>query len=184
MYNQYNLEATGLFETLQTFKEFLHAEKISKGTARSYLSDIRHFFSWLKEFSEHHRTEIWKLDFAGLLSQVNENLLEAYKKSLLANNVPAKTVNRRFSSLRRFGSFCQAQNIISLNPFDTLRNISSEQETGQKKSPLAGFHLFLWQNKASKSTIKNYLNDVRQFLEWQEREKTNNQNPVTNSIVN
>jgi site-specific recombinase XerD len=181
MYNSYNPEASNHGSSLVSFKHYLIAEKISKGSIRSYLSDVRHFFAWLKEFLEKNQVALTMKQPASpsggldneivtLLNYVNSKLLEAYQACQLDNNVPIRTINRRFSSLRKFGNFCQSQNWINLNPFDSLRNISqSDKSRLEERYRLKEFRLYLWQNKASQSTIKNYLNDIRQFIEWSEK---------------
>lgn len=206
MYNQYNLEGNIFDNLLAPYKEFLRAENISKGSARSYLSDARHFLNWLVDFlKENHRfsqiTEYLpagrqgfsqirvnpqftlseemhqkvRLEAEGisenqsivLLKHVNEKVLNDYKVYLISNNVPLKTINRRFSSLRRFGAFCQSQQWLVKNSFDTLRNISKEQSFPEDKYHLGEFKVSLWQKNSSKSTLKNYLNDIKQFIEWE-----------------
>ena len=174
MYNSYNPEANTYDSSLISFKDYLVAEKISKGSVRSYLSDIRHFFNWLSSFlNENHVFPTMKQsnnEAITLLNYVNPKLLATYQAYQLDNNVPIGTINRRFSSLRKFGNFCQAQNWISMNAFDSLRNISQDNENqSESRYRLKEFRLFLWQNQASQSTIKNYLSDIRQFIEWSEK---------------
>jgi len=199
MYNSYNLEATSFNSLISIFKRYLVAEKISKGSVRSYLSDLRHFLGWLILFLKANnvldvRSEKWEAgnevgsekiiksnlspqypashfnlptsDFLSLLKHVTPRVLEDYKIYLTSNNVPLKTINRRFSSLRRFGEFCLAQNWITENHFDTLRNISLNQPFPENEFHLGEFKNELWKKGSTKLTIKNYLNDVRQFLKW------------------
>jgi len=175
MYNLYNLKANLSQQTsnesvdnlLILFKKFLVAEKISSGSIRSYLSDVRHFLGWLVLFLQ--ANHILKEAEMNLLPYVNPKVLESYKNYLTGNNVPLKTANRRFSALRKFGDFCLSQNWLSLNTFDTLRTISQEVPFPEEKWHLGEFRVGLWKNNASKSTIKNYLNDVKQFIGWAER---------------
>lgn len=179
MYNPYNFEANSRIkdfdETIGKFKLYLNTENISKGSARSYLSDSRHFLGWLVSFLlEKHLIDINSQNpgVKSLLEFVNEKLLEAYKNYQLEINVPVKTINRRFSSLRKFGSFCQIRLDLKKSKFDTLRNISREEETPKTNYLFDEFRLELWKNKAGKTTIKNYLSDVKQFISWCEKEKT------------
>lgn len=201
MYNQYNPEAINtpqniLENTVKIFKSFLDSEEISKGSIRSYVSDLRHFLGWLFFFLETNHIKIQGVDEkwevgrevgnggnprltshphpVALLKHVNQKVLEAYKDYLVNNNVPTKTINRRFSSLRRFGLFCQSQNWspstpLGMNPFETLRNISSNLPFPEDKCHLAEFRGELWKKGASKSTIKNYLADIKQFILYQEK---------------
>ncbi|RJR24642.1 hypothetical protein C4578_02515 [Candidatus Microgenomates bacterium] len=178
MYNPYNFEANSKIkdfdEIIGKFKLYLNTENISKGSIRSYLSDARHFLGWLVSFLEENHIIVpksQKLNAESLLGFVNERLLEAYKDYQLGINVPVKTINRRFSALRKFGTFCQVRLDLKVNMFDTLRNISKEEKIPKVDYRVEDFRLELWKNKASKTTIKNYLNDVKQFVSWCETEK-------------
>jgi site-specific recombinase XerD len=172
MYNSYNLEAANGESLLKLFKNFLYAEKISKGSVRSYLSDIRFFLCWFETFlKENH---LLTIDFLQSLSLITPKVLESYKASLLTQQTPLSTINRRFSSLRKFGNFCQSQGLLiypeqdrGMSPFDALRNISEDdKKLSEQRYRLKEFRLYLWQNQASQSTIKNYLSDIRQFIQW------------------
>ncbi len=180
MYNQYNLEANGssldFNHFLQTFRSFLTSEDISKGSVRSYVSDVRQFLNWLVSFLTSNRVvspamKQFSNETIVLLRLVNQKVLEAYKDNQVTNNVPLKTINRRFSALRRFGSFCQSQNWLSSNLFDTLRNVSFNPSFQEDKHHLEEFRIELWKNDASKATIKNYLNDAKQFIGWMDSGK-------------
>ncbi len=162
MYNPYNPEAdTSL--TIKLFKNFLLTQRISKGSVRSYLSDVRHFLNWLEKFlGKNHVTVA-----VTLLNLVNQKLLETFCDQELANNTPVKTLNRRFSSLRKFGQFLETQGYP--NNFDTLRTISPSQPFPENEHHLKEFRVFLWQKGSSKVTIKNYLNDTKQFLLWKSK---------------
>lgn len=184
MYNQYNLEATTFDSLISIFKKYLIAEKISSGSTRSYLSDVRHFLGWLILFLKSNKITVGSfgevgeigeirgnkgkemLETINLLKFVNERVLNAYKTYLTSNNVPLKTINRRFSSLRRFGEFCKSQNWTSQNYFDTLRNISLNQPFPESEYHLGEFRTELWKRGLTKISLKNYLADVKQFLAW------------------
>lgn len=207
MYNQYNLEATTFDYLTSIFKKYLVAEKISSGSTRSYLSDVRHFLGWLSFFLQSNHIDSKLKDFRGsleevrrkgeledfrgevkeirgkleddkeilevigILKHVNERVLKDYKTYLTSNNVPLKTINRRFSSLRRFGEFCKDQNWIPsaplrMSPFDTLRNISLNQPFPESEYHLGEFRTELWRKGLTKISLKNYLSDVKQFLAW------------------
>lgn len=181
MYNQYNLEAklyssvsSFISETLKNFRSFLNAEEISKGSVRSYLSDVHHFLNWLENFLRNNHLLGFTNsppDFNVLLGHINQKVLEAYKGYQISNNTPVKTINRRFSSLRRFGEFCKSQNWCTSNPFETLRNISIVHPFPEDRYHLTEFRTELWKNGASKLTTKNYLNDIKQFIQWTDSSK-------------
>ena len=182
MYNSYNLKANDtslisseIINIIFDFKKYLLLQKISSGSLRSYLSDVRFFLNWLFNFLkekhidltvEKNLTSTLNLP-PSVLSFINEPVVEAYKNFLIKSNTPLKTINRRFSSLRKFGIFCQSQKWCSLLVFDTLKNIPAEEKPFPEDSyHLEEFRINLWKDRASKATIKNYLNDVKQFLVW------------------
>lgn len=187
MYNVYNPKANSssivsydIEEIIGKFKSFLLLEKISPGSLRSYLSDVRHFLSWLVFFlkSNFGLTQISDrftrisenqsvIRENQILRFVNEKVLTAYKTFQTSNNTPQKTINRRFSSLRKFGAFSQDQGWLKENTFDTLKNIPEvEKPFPESEHHLEEFKVHLWKNNLSKATLKNYLNDIKQFLSW------------------
>lgn len=187
MYNVYNPKANSssivsydIEEIIGKFKSFLLLEKISPGSLRSYLSDVRHFLSWLVFFlkSNFGLTQISDrftrisenqsvIRENQILRFVNEKVINDYKIYLTSNNVPLKTINRRFSSLRKFGAFSQDQGWLKENAFDTLKNIPEEEKPfPESEHHLEEFKVHLWKNNLSKATLKNYLNDIKQFLSW------------------
>ena len=206
MYNSYNFKANDtslisseIINIIFEFKKYLLLQKISSGSLRSYLSDVRFFLNWLFNFLKEKHIDLTvddrklkigienrnlkienltsKFDLQPLpstfnlppsvLSFINEPVVEAYKNFLIKSNTPLKTINRRFSSLRKFGIFCQSQKWCSLLVFDRLKNIPAEEKPFPEDSyHLEEFRINLWKDRASKATIKNYLNDVKQFLVW------------------
>lgn len=102
-YNLYNLEPQ--------FREFLIAENISPISLKNYLSDLRYFFGWMSSKSLK-------------IESIDKKLVEEYRKYLLDNNLPHKTVNRRLSTLRKFCSFCISQGWMKENPAKKIGNIT------------------------------------------------------------
>jgi hypothetical protein len=103
-YNLYNLEPQ--------FREFLIAENISPISLKNYLSDLRYFFGWMSSKSLN-------------VEAIDKELVEDYRKYLLDNNLPHKTVNRRLSTLRKFCSFCISQGWMDENPAKKIANITN-----------------------------------------------------------
>lgn len=178
MYNLYNLEANHYPESLViSFRKYLVAERVSKGTVRSYVSDVRYFFNWLISFFESNH--VFEANYSSpsessaLFSLINQKVLSAYGQALRNNQVPLKTINRRFSALRKLGSFCVSQSIIAENIFESLKTLS---QSSSSSLPEYDYHLEefkseLWKNGASKITVKNYLGDVKQYLAWSEKQQ-------------
>jgi len=85
----------------------------------------------------------------------------------LSANTPATTstatINRRLSSLRRFGDFLQTTNKLNNNP--TQANSSIIQQPNLKQI-IDKYQQHLKQQNLSPITIKNYLSDLKIYLLW------------------
>jgi site-specific recombinase XerD len=151
-YNFYNFEAS--------FKKFLLAENVSPITLKNYLSDLRHFLGWmilkLKAQNKKNFENLSPLEF---LNQIDESLVEEYKNYLVVNAIPAKTINRRLSTLRKFFSFCISQGWLKENPAKKIQNLKFEID-----SIISSFALSLEKENLDQKTIKSYLEVVQEFL--------------------
>jgi site-specific recombinase XerD len=151
-YNFYNFEAS--------FKKFLLAENVSPITLKNYLSDLRHFLGWtilkLKVQNKKNFENLSPLEF---LNQIDESLVEEYKNYLVVNSIPAKTINRRLSTLRKFFSFCISQGWLKENPAKKIQNLKLKID-----SIISSFALSLEKENLDQKTIKSYLEVVQQFL--------------------
>jgi len=167
MYNLYNLEAKEQVENfLNSFKNFLVTEKAAYITQRSYLSDVRFFFNWFFSISQNKLNPASKFDLPTLLKKIDPGVLSAYNFYLIENKIPLKSINRKFSALRKLGSFCLIQNYFSENIFENLKTLSDRPLFPEHKCHLGQFKDQLAKNNLSKITIKNYLVDAKQFLDW------------------
>lgn len=116
-YNLYNIEPK--------FKNFLRAGNISADTLKNYLSDIRHFTGWLSANS--------KPDIKPLSESLSQSTVEGYKEYLKSNSVPAITINRRLSSLRKFFDFLIDEAMISINTARLVHNIQKAPKVNEIK---------------------------------------------------
>ncbi|MGB9707503.1 MAG: tyrosine-type recombinase/integrase [Microgenomates group bacterium] len=172
-YNLYNFEAS--------FKKFLLAGNVKPVTVKNYLSDLRHFMGWLifKLKTKNQKLKIDE-DPVEFLAFITPELIENYKNYLIENKIPLKTTNRRLSTLRKFFSFCINQGWLKENPAKKISNVrlfdwpifkknqlSANQEkitNPNAKKILNQFHQDLLKENLDEKTIKNYLNDVKEFL--------------------
>jgi len=190
-YNLYNLEAlfkkyllAGNRRPRTVFRSgsgFLtKSNALSPITIKNYLSDLRHFLGWLTFYLRSHPEKaktVRKIpetsktkDIRNLevdLTAITPNLIQNYKSYLSQNNVPIKTANRRLSTLRKFCSFCISQGWMKENPAKKILNQKISltlQKSQRNKQTLNKFSRDLYQSGLSKTTIKNYLSDVQEFL--------------------
>lgn len=155
-YNSYNFELE--------FKNYLLSNGHGSVTVKNYLVDFRHFWGWLelKLKSKFSNFVIDRLSPSLISSIITVEALQQYKHYLFSNKIPQKTINRRLSSLRKFCSFCVSQNWLKENPAKKIANIQPDKKP---EHILIEFKNSLLQERMSNLTIKNYLADIKEFLE-------------------
>ncbi len=152
-----------------SFAEFLISRKHAVKTQKNYCSDIRHFFSWVTLTIQSQNLDIPQ-SHTQFLQTITPDMMAKYKHFLLANHIPAATINRRFSTIRLFCEFAHMHGWRRDNPATILTNVPLEPKANDDLSQLiAHFRSDLAREGASKVTIKNYTSDVNQFLRWIEQ---------------
>jgi len=157
------------------FKDYLVSQGISYSSLKYYLSDLNHFFGWF----------IFRLRSLGIYTDSAEECLPYisskigvdYLDFLTTNKNSVKTINRRLSTLRHLSRFL-VENLY--NEFDFMAGIQNItlSAASNLNSILAGFQKHLESQNASKNTIKNYLSDIRHFINWV---ASNYQSAITNN---
>ncbi|MBI2613461.1 MAG: site-specific integrase [Candidatus Levybacteria bacterium] len=141
---------------LQQFLNFLINQKDtpSLSTFKNYKADIGQFINWFeKEFNSPFDP-----------SKVNLVILDQYKK---ARSLSPSSMERHFSSLRKFFKLLQTNKIISQDPLEK-RTVSAEALAEADPWMLRNFKSYLYEYKKSNLTIKNYINDIKSFFVWLE----------------
>ena len=154
-YNLCNLEAS--------FKQFLLAGNknlvLHTNTVKNYLSDLRHFIGWSQLLASN-------IPMNQILST---STIISYKEYLMKNNVPAKTINRRLSTLRKFCTFCISQGWITENPAKKIRNfgVTAKPQIDHLPDPadiLNQFKLHLIGKQMDQNTITSYMETLEQIM--------------------
>lgn len=153
---------------MNDFINYLTNLSLSKKSLKNYKSDIGHFTGWIILKARSFGSYIESLEES--FPFLNSKIAEDYKKYMLENNVPAKTINRRLSTLRHLARHLIASQIVDFDFTQDLQNISQpeKQTAGSASAYLINFRTYLEHQKISKNTVKNYTSDVRQFLSWLE----------------
>jgi site-specific recombinase XerD len=140
-------------DLLERFKTYLREKDKSDLTIKNYVSDVRRFIGWFENIS-HASFDI---------HSVNTQHIDQYRQSLSSSLYKASEKRHR-SSLNQFFLFLADRNILASKDI----NIYQSKPETQTYSFLGlnDFKSFLYEQKASGLTIKNYLADVRQFSEW------------------
>lgn len=150
----------------ELFRHYLKSQKISSVTVKNYVADINNFFNWLAT-----KTGI-RHQVAGktILKLLTKETVEEYKTSLVTEEAPFSTINRRLSALRKFGQFSLDQGWLTKNEIFQVANLRSPAVDLQSPNEkvIVKFKKHLEKEEASPVTIKNYLSDLRHFLAWLE----------------
>ncbi len=151
---------------LNHFESYLASIGSSVRTQKNYRSDLFHLFTWISsETSLISHTKIAEPEH--IISLLTPSLLHQYRQSLIDSNTPKATINRRLSSIRMFCEYCKQYGLMSDNPAKSLSNVPDRLlEEDYQKILLKEFEKNLLSEGASKKTISNYVNDVKQFLFW------------------
>lgn len=140
---------------IDQFKQFLLSKDASRITVKNYLSDVNRFMKWFEE----------KYDQDFDPQEVSMNTFEQLKSDNLTK-YSAASVDRMLSSLRKFFKFLKLEGYISHSPFEQA---ASSQQPSADPWHIRDFKNHLYVFNASHLTIKNYIIDVKQFLNWAEQ---------------
>ena len=155
-------------QLISDFLGHLKSTGLSDNSIRFYKSDISHFAGWIT--LKVRSLGIFTEDLTDVIPFLKASMAPEYKKHLSQNNEAAKTINRRLSTLRRFSDFLVSKEILSFDFAKDLDNISLALSSPKLPSSLVEeFKKHLEENKASRNTVKNYIADVRHFLNWIEK---------------
>jgi len=124
------------------FRSWLASKKYSSSTIRNYLSDINAYFDFVKN-----------------LNPFSPDTVSLYLKKIDKDS----NYSRYLSSLSKLFQFAIDQKIISINPLKKARQV----KTPTPDDIIVDYQTFLTKKHFSPATIKNYLNDIQQFIDWQ-----------------
>lgn len=134
---------------LLPFKSWLQARHYQPATIRNYLVDIRKYLSSVSSANPFSPSSL-----SQFLSQLTGSLNE--KRSL--------------ASLSKFCQYALDQKLISQNPFTKIRkqhHLSGQNPSHTTPTDLiVQYQSYLLAQKFNSVTIKNYINDIQQYLNW------------------
>ena len=137
-----------LVEILNRFNLWLKSKSYSSSTIRNYLSDINAYINYFRNSN----LEIRNL---GIFSS---DVVSSYLQTIQKN--PA--YSRYLSSLSKFFQYALDQNLIKIDPLKQAQKVKKPSID----DIVTNYQSFLTQKHFSTSTIRNYLNDLRQFIDW------------------
>lgn len=151
---------------ISSFIDFLINQKNrpSKATVKNYKADINQFVRWYEtKFHE----DFDPVNISHLtLSEYKIDRVES-KNNQSVPTISLRTFERHLSSLRKLFNFLKLDGYIDSSPFEQM-NVSAEALVKSDPFRIKDFKDNLYVYNASKLTIKNYVIDVKQFLNWAE----------------
>lgn len=137
--------------TIESFKLWLQSKNLSSSTVRNYVVDVNKYLNFSNS--------------QNLYSEIN---LQQYISSISSdpNN------SRYLASLNKFCQFALDQKIIKSNPIKKIlhRRQSDSRPVHTTESLISQYQKHLIHKNFSQNTIKNYINDIHQFINWAEIE--------------
>jgi len=144
-------------DLIKQFVEHLASQSVnaSKATIKNYRADVGQFIKWLeKEFDKTFKPE-----------DITPQIINIYKSS---RSLSPRSIERHLSSLNRFFRFLIEKELVNQNPLKEI-NISLKKKASQNKWGLTEFKTYLYINRSTPLTIKNYFVDIRQFFAFLEK---------------
>jgi len=134
------------------FKAYLIANHLSAVSVKNYVSDINKFLATIPD-DKTPQSE----DFKNYYDKINQN------------NTPSQTLKRYQSALRKFGQFLKEEYALAKNPaviLETRKTLDTSAKQINPEKMLDAYRKSLEKSGSKPATIKNYLADTRQFLDW------------------
>lgn len=125
---------------LISFKTWLENKSYSSSTIRNYLSDI-------SRYTNKATGDIFSPD-----------TVSSYLSTLPKDS----NYSRYLSSLSKFFQYALDQNLVKVDPLKQAQKVKKPS----LDNVLTNYETYLTKKHFSTSTIRNYLNDLRQFIDW------------------
>ncbi len=156
-------------DLLTGFKHYLATQKshASPATVKNYLADISRFIRWYEaRFNAPFSTNSIPADIIQLYKRESILSSDLSQQPAGSSYISERSFARHLASLRKFFQYLKDTYHIPHDPFaiPTQPKPLSIDDRWQ----LTIYKDYLFTHKASHHTIKNYINDLRQFVTWLE----------------
>lgn len=153
--------------TKNEFIKYLDSLGLSPKSHKNYRSDLNHFIAWailkIRTFGSYVES------LSDMVPFLSAELCREYKNYMSQNSAPAKTINRRLSTLRHLSRFLTMTQVVDEDFMGGIENTLLRAKKIQGSDPVVeDFKHFLEAEKVSPNTIKNYISDIKQFMTWLE----------------
>ena len=126
-----------------SYQNWLRSKSYSDATIRNYLVDLRKYISF------------------------SENIFDSNNLTSYFQNINQDPNYKRFlASLSKFFQFALDQKLISENPFEKIRSSTGVLPYAPAIDDLIDQYQQYLTKNSSTNTIRNYINDIHQFINW------------------
>ncbi len=143
-------------DILDLFDNYLAEIGISSNTRKNYRVDVRSFLQCLPR----------DLQNKSGLSQIDQDKVDSYLADLQNQALEVSTRTRKIAGLKKFFNFCSVKGLISKSQFLALAFNQEDSDLQTIDQVLVEFERHLSKLGISQQSRKNYISDVRQFLNW------------------
>lgn len=144
-----------------SYQKWLRSKSYSEATIRNYLADLKKYFIF-SSVETRDRASLLENNLIDL--QITDKIFDQDNLSSYFQNINQDSNYKRFlASLSKFFQFALDQHLISSNPFS--KALKAEPEINLEDI-IKLYQQQLETKKFSLSTIKNYINDIHQFINW------------------
>ena len=149
----------------------LEGPTLIKSSIKNYVSDINHFLNFVAHSIQEPIVQP---------IHITPTAIKAYSAAA-ANQLSPSSLNRHLSSLRYFGKFLVAARLLETDPAQNLTNPAFDPTLAQI---ITRYEKFLTTESLSKSTIKNYVSDLKKYLLWARKNiKTTDESSTARSLI-
>jgi site-specific recombinase XerD len=139
---------------IEHFKLWLKSKKYNAGTIRNYICDVNKYIRFTQ--SNQYRLSVTDSYIFSAIALKNYVLFIGNQKNRL----------RYLTSLAKLSQFAFEKGIISENVFRTVRRQVLHHKNTDFDQIVQMYQNTLKHQKKTKTTIKNYINDIQQFINW------------------
>ena len=154
-----------------SYKNWLKSKSYSEATIRNYLADLKKYFLFSSSVRVDRCVDPSLCEHTDSPLQISDKIFDQDNLSSYFQNINQDSNYKRFlASLSKFFQFALDQHLISENPFPRALKSTGEPLPPPIEDIIKQYQQQLEVKKFSISTIRNYINDIHQFINWAQNE--------------
>ena len=148
-----------------SYQNWLLSKNYSSATIRNYLVDLKKYISF--SLSRPVRADPLLGEHTDSPLQISDKIFDSHNLTSYFQTINQDQNYKRFlASLSKFFQFAIDQQLISQNPFPKAKKCMGGSLCPPLQDIIKLYQQQLETKKFSTSTIKNYINDIHQFINW------------------